>query len=295
MNTKIWGPHGWSMMHGLSWLQCDSTDIFNFIKSLAHILPCKYCRVSFATFLGEDSPSASFTDREWNCWVVRMHNKVNAKLKVADFVDLETTCPKWCQWLFSTFFFIYILLLSYPDLSEREQEASACFESLLATDHTVSPTGDSTEAFDSSAFDSTEAFVSSAFDSTEAFDLTASAKCRDHAPGAQSLSDAQLSDVKRAAHLRLFFRRLPRLFANAPIADLRAWVRLDRDLRRDMRRGQESLARFAPPLARADLLAWWRREVRILSRWLGAPLSARELDWIEERTRAVSCVANRCR
>jgi Erv1 / Alr family len=52
MLTAVWGPPMWHFLHTMSFnypvepSQDDKTHYMNFVKSLVHVLPCKYCRMN---------------------------------------------------------------------------------------------------------------------------------------------------------------------------------------------------------------------------------------------------------
>ena len=52
-----------------------------FFKSIAHVLPCIYCRISFKKYIRE-VPIHNFLDnkKKLSEWLYLIHNKVNAKL-----------------------------------------------------------------------------------------------------------------------------------------------------------------------------------------------------------------------
>lgn len=88
MNTIKWGGHGWNTAHKLvdslpdklSQEEQDWVELF-FI-TMSFVLPCKYCRQSFAIFLKQNPISPHLSTREqMRKWLYIMHNLVNNKLR----------------------------------------------------------------------------------------------------------------------------------------------------------------------------------------------------------------------
>ena len=78
MNTWIWGPPAWRVLHTLSGRMRTRTDIAKFgdlLESLADVLPCKYCRGSWKGFLEEVPKQTEVIER-----LYMLHNKVSDKL-----------------------------------------------------------------------------------------------------------------------------------------------------------------------------------------------------------------------
>ena len=87
METIFWGPSGWLFLHTLTFLYPetptfdDQSRMNEFIKTIAQILPCKYCRASFAKYY-QSLPINKFIGSRTTIidWMYRIHNKVNGKL-----------------------------------------------------------------------------------------------------------------------------------------------------------------------------------------------------------------------
>ena len=79
MNVWIWGPPLWDVLHASSdLLDANSASPINLLRPLSVLLPCIYCRNSFAEFyaqLGEPRVGESFQ------WTYNLHNLVNRKLE----------------------------------------------------------------------------------------------------------------------------------------------------------------------------------------------------------------------
>jgi hypothetical protein len=102
MNTAVWGPHTWRILHGLSYLQHDDDEgkklMDAFLVEMGTCLPCVFCRDSFKVFLGQMAqdygeyssykPIVSPDVSQGKCddvprtiaWMWLLHEKVNMKL-----------------------------------------------------------------------------------------------------------------------------------------------------------------------------------------------------------------------
>lgn len=88
MNTAVWGPPMWRILHELAWLYdrvhapSSGKRIQSILEALRTTLPCKYCRDSFTEFykiLG-GSVTDHLRTRTMTAWMHELHNLVNAKL-----------------------------------------------------------------------------------------------------------------------------------------------------------------------------------------------------------------------
>jgi hypothetical protein len=90
MDTFIWGPPMWKVLHTLSFahpnkLRMHKRVVVRFLHSLQEVLPCVYCRNSYASFLREMPDLGEVIDRgEMSRWMFELHSRVNAKLGVKD-------------------------------------------------------------------------------------------------------------------------------------------------------------------------------------------------------------------
>ena len=98
MMTKVWGPPGWMFLHAVVFgyptdpVQFDNdNDLIpgttsqryaNMLRSIGHVLPCKYCRASYNQYVKElPLTNAVLKDRSTlTRWLYNIHNKVNDKL-----------------------------------------------------------------------------------------------------------------------------------------------------------------------------------------------------------------------
>ena len=89
MNTSIWGPPLWKILHTVSYSPdavVKSQLVTEFIETLQFVLPCIYCRRSFQTFLGQmqqtygETVTATIEKGDLAKWMYDVHNLVNHKL-----------------------------------------------------------------------------------------------------------------------------------------------------------------------------------------------------------------------
>lgn len=96
----VWGPATWRIIHTVSInFPFDPTDSDReaysmFIAGLAMVLPCGKCRFHFQEMLKGDmaiQPRDLVDRRSIFAWSVRLHNRVNEKLKK----DYSTSIEHW--------------------------------------------------------------------------------------------------------------------------------------------------------------------------------------------------------
>ena len=88
MMTSIWGPSLWHFLHTMSFnypckpTKSDKNNYYNFILSLKHILPCKYCRDNLPNNLKKSKFSKKiFKNRDiFSKWIYELHEEVNTML-----------------------------------------------------------------------------------------------------------------------------------------------------------------------------------------------------------------------
>ena len=88
MNTNFWGPSGWMFLHSITSIYPikpstnDKILMHEFMNIICNILPCKYCRISFAMYSKTLDIIPYLESRQLLCeWLYKMHNKVNNKLR----------------------------------------------------------------------------------------------------------------------------------------------------------------------------------------------------------------------
>jgi hypothetical protein len=90
MNTCVWGPPLWRILHGVAYHvpvgdAAAARAVAAFMDVLAYALPCKYCRASFVDFCAElavelGPPNRCALQGCLQQWVWALHNKVSRKL-----------------------------------------------------------------------------------------------------------------------------------------------------------------------------------------------------------------------
>lgn len=98
MDTRFWGPSGWRLLHIISFqTQFNKQNNINYTRSffnlVAYILPCKYCRASFADYIAADPIPNN--GKDFPHWLFRIHNRVNGKLREQKL--LHTADPTWSE------------------------------------------------------------------------------------------------------------------------------------------------------------------------------------------------------
>jgi Erv1 / Alr family len=73
MDTRFWGPSGWQLFH---WVAFRAKEPQEFLKGMAEILPCKFCRASTTEYVKEHPLKG-----DPGKWVYDIHNMVNNKLR----------------------------------------------------------------------------------------------------------------------------------------------------------------------------------------------------------------------
>ena len=92
MDTRLWGPPAWILLHTLAYhykpeLKSEYKIFFNNLK---YVLPCIYCRVSFTEYT-EALPIDSYLKSRDDIfkWLYEIHNMVNDKLRSQGLIHWE--------------------------------------------------------------------------------------------------------------------------------------------------------------------------------------------------------------
>ncbi len=95
MNTQLWGPPTWRILHGATNVLPHHADLVKaFVTSLGKVLPCKYCRESCCKFISEmPDVCHAVADAEYGLWLYELHNKVNNKLLRQQYVKAGVPEP----------------------------------------------------------------------------------------------------------------------------------------------------------------------------------------------------------
>ena len=89
MDPKIWGPHLWFFLHSMSFTYAknrkkptpeEKIQMYTFLESLRHVLPCEICKINYSTYLLENPPKLD-SRKELFEWLVDLHNCVNGECK----------------------------------------------------------------------------------------------------------------------------------------------------------------------------------------------------------------------
>lgn len=88
MLTTVWGPSLWHFLHTMSFnypvkpTNAEKKNYMNFIKSLRHILPCKYCRINLKqNFKHTPITMACMKNREtFSMYIYNLHETINKML-----------------------------------------------------------------------------------------------------------------------------------------------------------------------------------------------------------------------
>jgi hypothetical protein len=82
MNVNLWGPHLWTVLHGLAALQTRPADMETVLKGLCVLLPCSLCQNSYCSFYKTKKNVRGMCERgEGPKLVWQIHNLVNDKLE----------------------------------------------------------------------------------------------------------------------------------------------------------------------------------------------------------------------
>lgn len=130
METRVWGPISWYMIHGLPW-RVDPTLAERFLWSTSNVLPCIHCRQSFRALLRMEPIDARqpITLAEWT-W--RVHNAVNGKLgkpeyPLSTFLEHPVTDQEWDQAIKN---FASFVARNYEPTPAQRQEYADWFKQL---------------------------------------------------------------------------------------------------------------------------------------------------------------------
>lgn len=97
MLTSVWGPGLWHYLHTMSFnypvnpTQKDKREYMNFIKSLVHVLPCKYCRLNLINNLKELPLTMNeMKDRHtFSLYIYNLHEHINKMLNKKSNLSYE--------------------------------------------------------------------------------------------------------------------------------------------------------------------------------------------------------------
>jgi hypothetical protein len=86
MDTKYWGPSGWSLLHLITIAEANLSKkhLECFFSTIPYVLPCKYCRASLSEYvIKHPLEKALESDKPYSLarWLWIIHNCVNDKLR----------------------------------------------------------------------------------------------------------------------------------------------------------------------------------------------------------------------
>jgi hypothetical protein len=105
-NVNVWGPHLWSLLHGLAGLihferKTNNVNVETYariatmLQNLKILLPCIHCRESYTKFYdlknGDNVVNFGLSD-DLFAWVFELHNLVNEKLLLQRVGELSVEC-----------------------------------------------------------------------------------------------------------------------------------------------------------------------------------------------------------
>lgn len=103
--TKIWGESGWKFGHSVSFgyplepTDEQKSDYKDFYRLFGKVLPCKYCKESYAKFITEGNTELNDAVMEnrhtLTLWFYNIHEAVNKKLGVDYGVSYEDVVIKF--------------------------------------------------------------------------------------------------------------------------------------------------------------------------------------------------------
>lgn len=139
MDTQFWGPPGHKLLHSIAYCysfgdNSEAQDTLNrnivkaFFSSIKHVLPCIYCRRSYAKYIKE-LPLKDFlsgeSDKNLFKWVYLVHNKINGKLRKQGYLSeknpsYSSVLKKYKKFIKSIdgivgWDFLYSIVFNYPD------------------------------------------------------------------------------------------------------------------------------------------------------------------------------------
>lgn len=97
MNPVIWGPMLWGIMADIANYYDSGIDhtkeyrdiVISFFKSMAFLLPCKYCRQSYRRYITNIPPEPYFQESQGITWLWQIHDQVNDKLDKKNSLSLR--------------------------------------------------------------------------------------------------------------------------------------------------------------------------------------------------------------
>lgn len=103
MLTSVWGPAQWHMLHTVSFnypvspTAQDKKHYRDYLLSLQHVLPCKYCRINLKKNLRKLPPhDRHFANRDsFSRYIYQLHELVNTMLHKKSNLSYETVRDRY--------------------------------------------------------------------------------------------------------------------------------------------------------------------------------------------------------
>ena len=103
MITSIWGPSMWHFLHTMSFnypvkpTKAEKDHYENYMKSLQHVLPCRYCRENYVKNLKSAGwKRGVLKNRDtFSRFVYRLHNEVNKQLGKRNDLSYEAVRDRY--------------------------------------------------------------------------------------------------------------------------------------------------------------------------------------------------------
>jgi hypothetical protein len=106
MNPTIWGPGLWRILSDVAYHSdlAHSTNkthhekVVQFFRSLQYLLPCRYCRDSYSSYINTLPPHKHVSKRQALGWVFTIHELVNDKLRKTERLSWELYVQRMATW-----------------------------------------------------------------------------------------------------------------------------------------------------------------------------------------------------
>ena len=131
MNTKVWGPPLWRVLHGSSTLTgthpIHEESLATIVRTLEFIMPCSFCRDSYAKFsrdLNIEAIETTLHRKQFGRWLYDLHNLVVAKLQ-RQALETAGVPPQYTDIIYEKTKLSYEvlqkrLIITYPYFSEAD-------------------------------------------------------------------------------------------------------------------------------------------------------------------------------
>jgi hypothetical protein len=139
--TTIWGPAQWHFLHTISFnypsepTVQDKKNYRNYVLSLIHILPCKYCRMNLKTNLKQMPLKMEYLkNREtFSRYIYDLHELVNKMLKKKSnlsYCDVRERYEHFRARCVDKKPKVFYKPVKYPDIKTKKNKEKGCTEPL---------------------------------------------------------------------------------------------------------------------------------------------------------------------